>query len=161
MKKALLYITGIGLLAGAVYWYLKVQTNLLKDFTYKIIGFRIQDITMNNLAFTLKFRFNNQSSIEATIKKMYADVYVEGKNVGFITDSLGFIIPAKGSSDINLYFSITITNVISSLPDLITAFLTKKDLAFALKGNVTVKSGIVTATLPVEYDNTVKKYLSE
>lgn len=159
MKKTILYIACFSILAGTVYWYFKVQTALLKDFSYKIIGFGIQNITRNNLSFTLKFRFINQSSIEATVKKLYSDVYIEGKNVGFITESKEFIIPAKGSSDIDLYFSVQLNNVIYNLPDLIGAILTNKDLKFALKGTVTVKSGFIKTTIPIEYDNTVKKYL--
>lgn len=159
MKKTILYVAGISILAGTIYWYFKVQTALLRDFTYKIIGFRLQNITNSNLAFTLKFRFTNKSSIEATVKKLYSDVFLEGKNVGFITESKEFIIPAHGSSDIDLYFSVQLNNVAMNLPDLIGAILTKKDIAFSLKGTVTVKSGIIKTTLPIEYDNTVKKYL--
>jgi len=155
MKKAVLFIAGFGILAGAVYWYIKVQAALLKDFSYKIIGFRVQNISKTNLSFTLKFLFVNQSSIEAKVTNIYSDVFLEGKNVGFITESKEFIIPEKGSTEIELYFSLQLSGVILNLPNILEAILLKKNLQFSLKGTATVKSGFITKTLPIEYNSTV------
>lgn len=159
MKKALIITGCLGVLGYAVYRYIMVQTALLKDFSYKIIGFNIQNISRTNLAFTLKIRFINQSSIEATVSKLYSDVFVEGKNIGFIVETKSFVIPAKGSSDIDLYFSVQLKEILTNFVDLLIAVATKKDLMFSLRGTAKVSSGFITATIPINFDSSVKEYV--
>lgn len=159
MKKAALFIAGFGALGYIIYRYVKVQTSLLKDFTYKIIGVQIHSLTKNQLSFTLKIRFTNQSSIEATVSKLYSDVYLDGKNVGFITESRSFVIPANGSSDVDLYFSLQLGDVLTNLVGLVLGAVNNRDMVLSLRGMAKVSSGFITTTIPINYDTSLKKYV--
>jgi len=159
VKKTLLYVGGISILAYAIYRYIKVQTGLLQDFTYKIIGFQIQKFNKDQLSFTVKIRFTNKSSIEATVNKLYTDVFLDGKNIGYITEVRQFIIPAKGSSDIDLYFQIQPKDILVNAVDLLLGLAKNKDFILSLRGTAKVSSGFITTTIPVVYDTSLKQYL--
>lgn len=155
MKKILLFSAGIGLLGFVIYRYIVVQTALLKDFTYSIIGFQIQQMSASQVAFTLKIRFTNKSSIEATVSSLYADVLLNGNNVGYIVESKQFIIPAKASSDIDLYFAFQPQAILGSAVDLILGVFNKKSIPLSIKGTAKISSSFITTTIPIEYDTEV------
>jgi LEA14-like dessication related protein len=159
MKKILLFTAGFAALGYVIYRYVIIQTSLLKDFSYKIIGIQVHSLTKTNLAFTLKIRFTNQSSIEATVSKLYSDVYLDGKNVGFITESKSFVIPGNGSSDVDIYFSLQIGDFLQNIVGLVLGAVQNKDIILSLRGTAKVSSGFITTTIPISYDTSLKKYL--
>ena len=159
MKKALLILGSVGLLGFGLYRYFKNQADILKKFTWKISGFKIIRFNANELAIDLTFLFSSSADIEATINKLYLDLYLDGKNVGFITESKKFIIPAKGSTNIPLHISVSPQTIIKNLIDLTLGAYKNKDLRFKLSGYVNVKSGILSTTIPVEYETSIQQYL--
>lgn len=159
MKKTLLFIGGIGALGYALYKYFKIQTDLLKNFEYKIVGIKIKKITKTELPFDLKIRFISKSSIDAKVSRIYLDVFVEGSNVGYVSENKEFLIPSNGSSDIDLAFSFNPQVILKNLSNIILSGLGKKDLAFGLKGFANVKSGFISTTIPIDYQTTIKDYL--
>lgn len=158
MKKALIITAGVATIGFIIYRYIKVQTGLLKDFSYKIIGFHLYSFQKDKISFTLKIRFTNQSNIEATVRQVYSDVYIDGKLIGYIMEAKEFIIPANGSSDIDLYFSVAPQFVLTNVVGLLTGILQKKDATLTLKGNAKVTSSFITTVIPIDYSTTVKQY---
>jgi hypothetical protein len=159
MKKALLILGSVGLLGYGLYRYFKTQADILKNFTWKISGFKIIRFNANELAIDLTFLFSSSADLEATINKLYLDLYLDGKNVGFITESKKFIIPAHGSTNIPLHISVSPQIIFKNLIDLTLGAYKNKDLRFKLSGYVNVKSGILSTTIPVEYETSIKEYL--
>lgn len=162
MKK--LYIgLGIAGLAGigyALYRYFKIQTDLLMNYEYKIIGVGVKKLSLNEVTLDFKMRFFSKSDIEAEIKKVYLEVFLEGVSAGYISENKKFIIPAKGSSDIDLQYSFNPQTALGGIVQIIAGGLKKKDIAFRIKGYVDVKSGFVSTAVPVDYSSTIKNYLS-
>jgi len=160
MKKALLILGSLGLLGYGIYRYFSTQADILKNFTWKISGFKIIRFNLKELAIDVTFLFSSSADIEATINKLYLDLYLDGKNVGFITESKKFIIPAKGSTNIPLHISVNPQVIFKNIIDVTLGAFKNKDLRFRLNGYVNVKSGILSTTIPVDYETSIKEYLS-
>lgn len=158
MKKALLILGGLGLIGFAGYAYFKKQIKLLSDFRYKIVGFSIVQVSENVFSFTVKIRFISDSSIEATISKLYLDVLADGAQIGFITEIKEFIVPANGSTDIDLFFSVKPKGVLGNIIGILTGALKQKDIMLSFKGYAKISSGFISTTIPVDYTTGIKQY---
>ena len=159
MKKIALYVAGFGLLGYALYKYFKVQALKLSDYDYKVIGIKIRSITKEQIVFDVTLRFINKSEIEAKIEKVYIDMYVEDTNVGFVTETKEFVIPANGESDVMLTFYVSPQAVFKNAVSILLGAAQKKDANVRIKGYAKIKSGLIGTTIPLEYSTTVKTYL--
>lgn len=159
MKKAILIFGGISLLGFGLYRYFKKQAEILKDFTWKVTGFKLIKLTLNELSIDVSILFSSKADIEAKINKLYLDIYVQDKNVGFVEEVKSFIIPANGSTNIPLHISINPQSVFKNLFDVSLGVAKSKDLKFKLDGYANIKSGFISTTIPVVYETTIKEYL--
>lgn len=159
MKKVLLIVGGVSVLGYGLYKYFKTQADLLSAFDYKIIGINIKKFSLTNIAMDLKIRFISKSKIEAKVNTIYLDLFLEGKNVGYIRETNPFIIPANGSSDISLYISVNPQFVLKNFTDILLGISKNKDIKFATKGFASIKSGFIGATVPIDYETSLKEYL--
>mgnify|MGYP001173720804 CR=1 FL=1 len=160
MKKGLLILAGISLLGFAIYRYFKYQVNLLTQFEWKISGIKVKKFSFNQIALDLSILFTSKSDLEAKVNKIYLDLFLEGKNVGFVTEEKPFIIPAKGSHTITLYISINPQLILKNITDILLDITSKKDILFKIDGYADIKSGILSTTLPIKYETSLKSYLS-
>ena len=90
---------------------------------------------------------------------MYLDLYLDGKNVGFVSETKSFIIPAHGSTNIPLHLSVNPQSIFKNIIDVTLGVYKSKDLRFRLKGFVNLKSGILSTTIPVDYETSIQEYL--
>jgi LEA14-like dessication related protein len=157
--KIALAIAGFGLLGYGLYRYFTAQARMLLDFTYSYSGFKIKKISLNELNFDLIIRFQSKADLEAKIQKMYFDIYIQDVNVGYLIEEKPFIIPAHGSSDIPLTFSVNPQSVFKDIVGIGIGIAQMKDVKIKLDGYAKIKTGILTLTLPVKYETTIKEYL--
>jgi len=159
MKKVLLAVGGLSLLGFGLYKYFKTQADLLTKFTWKIQGFKIRKFSLQELAIDVTFLFTSVADLEAKIQKLYLDLYLEGKNVGYIMEEKEFIIPAKGSSSIPIFVSINPQAVFKNIIDFTLNIGKNKDVRFKMDGFASIKSGFISTTLPIKYETSLKEYL--
>lgn len=161
MKKGLiaLLVVTLGAVGYATYYYFQKQSQILMDYEYKIIGFKIKKFSINEIALDIQIRFISKSKIEANVKELYLDIYLEDTKVGYVTENKGFVIPANGFSDIPLAFSFNPQLVLKNIVSLVIAGSQKKDLAFSIDGYANIQSGFISTTLPIKYSSTLKAYL--
>lgn len=161
MKKVILYGAGLGLLGLTLYRYFMLQQNLLKNFTYRIVGFNFAKVTLDEITFSLRIKFMSTADLEAKIYSVFLDVYVEDKPVGYISNDKPFIVPAKGSSYIDLTFSFSPRLILRNILNVAIGGLGNKDLKFSFDGYAKVRSGWLRTTLPIKYSTTLKEYLAK
>lgn len=159
MKKALLVIGGLSLLGFTIYKYFTYQLNLLKDYEWKISGFKIKKFSISEINIDLGILFTSKADLETEVRKIYLDLFLEGKNVGYVTEQKPFIVPAKGSHNIVLDISVNPKKVITNISDIVLNIGKRKDIKFKIDGYADIKSGIFKATLPIKYETTLKEYL--
>jgi hypothetical protein len=153
---------GVALIGFGIYKYFTKQVDLLKQFEYKVINFQINTLDPNLVKGTLTFRFTSISDLEFIINKFYMDFFFNGKNIGYIEDSVlenkPNIIPANGYSDITFDFTLNPQLVITNIADIIAFATSKKDGVIGLAGFVDVKSGFLSATVPINCTCNIKDF---
>jgi hypothetical protein len=160
MKRVLLIVGGLSILGFGIYKYLKVQTDLLKQFTWSFKGFKIKTFTINEIAVELAILFKSKSNIEAKITNLYLDGFLDGKRVGYVEQTETFIIPANGSATIPIFISLNPKYVFNNIIDLSLGIAKNKDVRLTLDGYAKVESGFFKTTVPIKYDVSVKEYLT-
>jgi len=156
--KTLIIIGGVAFLGG-ILLYVRRQFKLLADYDYKIVGFRFRKLSANQVTFDVTTRIFNKSNIEATVKKIYLEIFVENSKVGFVTEEGQWQIPAKGSTDIQMKITVNPQLVLKSAASVILSAAKQKDLNFTLEGYANVSSGFLSTTLPITYADKVSAYL--
>ena len=162
MKKYLLgtaIIGGVGLIAYSIYRYFTIQAELLKNFEYKILGIKLTKFSFSAINGTLKLLFTSTADLEIEVKEFILDFYLDGERIGYLQESSQFIIPARGTTPIDLDFTINPQLIIGNALDLITFTAQKKDATFKVSGFAKVKSGFINVTLPIEYETSVREML--
>ena len=159
MKKAILVVSGLGLLGFGLYKYFKTQADLLSKFTWKISGFKIKKFSASEVSIDIVFLFTSVADLEIKVNKIYFDLYLQGKNVGFISQDTPFIVPSRGSTNIPLSISINPQYIFKNLIDVTLGIAKSKDIMFKLDGYANVKSGFISTTLPIKYETSLKEYL--
>lgn len=156
--KTLIIVGGVAFLGGLIL-YLSKQFKLLADYDYKIVGFRFRKLSANQVVFDVTTRIFNKSKIQATVKKIFLEILVEGNKVGFVTEEGQWLIPAQGSSDIQMKITVNPQLVLKSAAAVILSGVKQKDLNFTLEGYANVSSGFLSTTLPITYSDKVSAYL--
>ena len=94
--------------------------------------------------------------MEITITKFYLDVYINGDRVGSIQDTNTFIIPAKGTTDIPLQFTIDPQYVLKNIVDIVSLSTKVKDAIISFYGYGQIKSGFISGTVPIKTDCSIR-----
>jgi len=163
MKKILIgtaVLGGVSLFAYSIYRYIKIQANLLKDFSYRILDFGVEESNLQKIKGTMKVLFTSNSDIEITVLDFIVDFFVEGQKIGYIEDKGSFLVPARSSSEIGFAYTLNPQLVFSNIADLVSGALEDNDLSFEIKGFATLKSGFIKVPLEIKYETTLKEFLS-
>lgn len=162
MNRKLFYgAIGLGLLGFGLYRYFSIQAKLLKDFSYKIASIKVKKITLSEASIEFVVRFFNKSEIEATIKKLYLDILIEDKPVGFIEENRSFILPAMGSSDIPLTINFNPKIILGNVFEVFTSVIKNKDLKFQFIGYADVHSGFIKKVIKIDYKDVISSYIGK
>jgi len=162
-NKWILSIIGV-LLAGtgyAGYRYFKKQAALLEDYDITPIGVKVlrwdKNADMAILEFTV--RISNKAAIEATITKLYSDVYLNDQYVGYVNNNGNILIPGKGAADAKLQVTFAPKQVLKNLVSTIGILLNTKDVPYRLKGYARLKSSFIAFSIPFDQTRSLKKDL--
>ena len=159
--KAILAVTGVGLIAYSIYRYITIQKDLISKYTYKIKGLKFKKIQKDVVEADLIIRFSSIADLEVKVKKFYVDFYVNEILVGNFEDIEEFTILANSSVDIPVTLKFNPQLIVSNIIDLTLLSFKIKDIAFSVHGFADVSSSFVSATIPVDYSSTFKEVMSE
>ena len=160
MKKGLFIVAilgGISLVGYGLYNYFKKQVKLLKDFEWKFLNLKIQNIDLQLIKGVVTIRFASKSDLEFLVEQFVLDVYVNGEKSGYVNDVKQTLIPANGYTDIDIQFSINPQYLIKDATDILAYTLKKKDAIITLSGYVQVSSNFVSTTVPIVCNCSIQK----
>lgn len=156
--KTLIIFGGVAFLGGLAFYLIR-QFKLLAQYDYKIVNFKFGKISGNQVVVDVTTRIFNKSNIEATVNKIYLEIFVENAKVGFVRESGQWLIPAKGSSDITMRITLNPKLLLKNAVSVLVSGVKKKDLNFTLDGYANVRSGFLSTTIPITYSDKVSEYL--
>ncbi len=158
MKKGLVIggiLTGLGVFGYALYRFYKKQFELIKQFEWKILQFKLDNVSLTNINGTIVFRFKSISDIEIVVKKFILDFYVNEVYVGWVEDTglaEGQVIPANGYNDLTFNFTINPQLVFRDVTEILAFIMKQNDERIQLKGYVQIESGFVKTTVQINCD---------
>jgi LEA14-like dessication related protein len=159
--RALLVVSGIGVIGYAIYRYYLKQVDFLKDFEYKVTGLKIASITSDNISLDITTQIVNNSNVEATVKEIYLDCYLNKVKVGNVTEVKDIFVSANGYSNFSFRFSFNPKIVLGNIINIVTLSVGTKDVMFDMDGYVRIESGFVKTTIPFEYSNKLKSLIKK
>ena len=86
MRKLLLFL-GVGGLAYGIYNFYEKQVELLNYLSYKIVGIKIINTTIDNIDLEVLLEIQNDSEINLTITDYFFEIFVNGIAVGKIVNT--------------------------------------------------------------------------
>jgi LEA14-like dessication related protein len=159
--RPLLFVLGVGVIGYSLYRYYMKQLTFLQDITYQVVGVKLKSVTMSNISMDLTTRIYNASNVEATVKEMYLDVFMNGVQVGNVNEVKDILILPSKTTDVSFNFSFNPRLIGKNIKDIIALTIELKDINFELKGYIKVKSAFLTPTIPFEYQNNLKNLIKK
>jgi LEA14-like dessication related protein len=159
--RALLVLSGVGIIGYAIYRYYKKQVDFLQDFQYKVIGLKVLSVKADNVTLDITTRITNNSNVEAKVTQIYLDAFLNRVAVGSINEVKDIYVKANGSSDFSFRFSFNPKIVLGNLVNIVTLSVGTKDVMFAIDGYVKLESGFIKTTIPFAYDNNLKSLINK
>jgi LEA14-like dessication related protein len=149
----------LGIAGVAGFWYYRKQVTVLQDsLDFKIIGFRLGDLTGAVSQVFLTLRIFSKSTLDADIQEVFADVYLDNMKIGNVQNLDKFILPAKGYSDVKLIVTFSPKQILADVVKLANSYLITKDLSIKAKGYIKIKlGGMFNITVPFDYATTMKE----
>jgi LEA14-like dessication related protein len=157
--KAILVLSGLGIIGYSLYRYYTKQIDFLKDITYQVVGLKIVNIAKDNISLDITNRIYNASNVEAIVTEMYLDFYLNNVLIGNVNEAKDLLILPLKTTDITYRFTFNPQLVIKNLVSVVTFAIAAKDMTFEARGYAKVKSGFVETTIPFEYKNNLKSFL--
>jgi LEA14-like dessication related protein len=159
--KPILLISGIGVIAYAIYNYYQKQFKLLNDVQTTLVGLKIVSVSKNAVILDITSRITNISNVEATVKQMYLDCFLNGVLIGNVNEIKDISILAGKSSDIPFRFTFNPSLILGNVFNILTLAVQLKDMKFLAKGFVKVKINFATTTIPFEYQSDLKSLINK
>ncbi len=154
MKIKWLVIGGLTLALGLAGYYFYKQYQILKEFPYRPVGYRIKKVALKSVIVEVDIEVGNESELDITITGYNINTSVNGVNIGVLASKLSQFIPAKGSGIVTLSVQFDPTNVLKttfSLSNLNQIFNQKDQMVFAFTGFMSSTiSGVTVKNLPID-----------
>jgi LEA14-like dessication related protein len=158
--KPILVISGLGVIAYAIYTYYQKQVNIVKDIQYDIKSVQIADYSFQKVSLDITSRIYNASNVSATITAIYLDVFLDGVNVGNINEVKNIVILPANSSDVVVRFAFNPQTVLGNIIKFITEGAAAQDVKINLQGYVSAQMNFIQTTVPFTYDTSFKTIMN-
>lgn len=160
MKKAIIISSIVILLGAGVYFFYKRQVDALYDMGYNILGFQVNKVSETETIVNVKVRITSDSTIEAEVRDVDLDAYIDGIKCGKVYENSVIVIPAKGYSDIDIKVVANLKEIGVNGLTLLGQLWANKDAMLTLKGTARVKTAFLSFKVPVDYTESIKYLLS-
>ena len=152
-------IGGLAVMGYSIYYYFKRQTDLIKNFTYKVIGINFSTFNIGLVKGDLTVAFTNTSNIEVLITEFYVDFYFNEQYVGYLEDKTPFVIKSMQTTPVTTQFTLNPQLILGDLVNIIAFSSQYEDAKMEIVGKAKVKSGFISATINIDFSSTIKELL--
>lgn len=160
MKKAVIISSIVILLGAGVYFFYKKQIDALYDMGYRILGFEVKKVSETETIVNVRVRIKSDSTIEAEIKDLDLDAYIDGIKSGKVYENSVIVIPAKGYSDIDIKVVANLKEIGVNGLTLLGQLWANKDAMLTLRGTARIKTAFLSFKVPIDYTESIKYLLS-
>lgn len=101
MRKRLLGIGLLGILAGGTWWLIK-QARLIFDYDISIINYRIQRLTLSQVIISFLLEVKNKAEIDIIIRGYDIDISLDTVLVSKLKYNVPQLIPSESTGDLTL-----------------------------------------------------------
>jgi LEA14-like dessication related protein len=159
--KPILILSGIGIIAYAIYNYYQKQVSIVKDIQYDITNVQIADYSLEKVSLDITSKIYNASNVSATIKLIYLDVFIDNVRVGNINEVKDIVILPTNGSEVTVRFSFNPQIVLGNIFTFITQGANAKDIKISLQGYVAAEINFIQTTVPFQYDTSFKTIMNK
>lgn len=159
--KPILFLSGVGIIGYALYRYYIKQIDFLRNITYQIKSIRIRSITENAVSVDVSALIYNASNVEAVVKEMYLDVFINDIKVANVNEVKDIKILPTQSSVVDFNFTFNPRRVAQNLVSLLLSTATSKNAKLNMDGYVKVKSSFIATTIPFAYENNLSNLIKK
>lgn len=157
--RALLIAAGIGGIGYGLYRFYDAQVKFLKNIQYNIEFIKVLQLSAELVSLEITLRVYNYSNIEATVKELYLDFFVNDVLVGNIQEAKDMLILPGKYTDVSFTFNFNPQKAFKNILNIISIATSLKDVKFVATGFVKIKSSFITKTLPYSYETTFKEFI--
>lgn len=157
--KKILALSVLVLAGGGTWAYIARQRKLLANYKKDLINIQFVNISPDLITVRFTMRFTNTSDIEATIKQLNAEVYINDVYIGYTTITAQTLVPAKGMADLPFEVTFSPKLIYKNIISLVLAAAAFKDMPFRISGSAKLKSGFIPVSIPFEYASTFKQFI--
>lgn len=150
-------VAGAGTGAFFLAKYIARQKVLAQDYEADVIAIRSSPLNADLMTLEFTLRLHNKSDIEATVKNLYADVYLNNSIVGNVMNNGQFVIPAKGYSDAKINVNIAPKQILRNAVSALLNLANIQDIPYSVKGYLKIKSGFIGAQVPFTYNGSLRQ----
>jgi LEA14-like dessication related protein len=152
-------VGGITAIGVALYRYYMKQIDFLKDIKYSVTGIKVIAITKENISLEITAQIYNASNVEAVIKEINLDVFVNGIKTGEVKEVKDMIVYPNNYSFFSFNFSFNPKVIGENILNILTLSVSLRDVVLNLKGDVKIQSSFVKANLPFEWSSNLSKFI--
>lgn len=161
-KQKIILFGSITLLAGVAYYFYK-QAKKAYDFCYKIKKVKINKLNRAFTSIDLTFDFQNKSKLEFMVTKQDFDVLINDTLVSKIQSTQPFALRPETWSPLTTTINFNPDEVFKNVKSIefLKNMLGGTDkIKIKVVGKIGVKSGVISATIPLDITYTLKELLT-
>jgi LEA14-like dessication related protein len=154
-------IVGLGLLGvGGIIYYYQWQIKQLSNLTYQVTTISIGQLSASQTTINFNLRITSGSTLDAQVTGLSIDVYLNGQQVGTLTNTQPFVIPAMDYSDAPLSITVNPGQLLTDFETLLMNLAGGQDLPVVLNGFVNIKEAFLSFSIPFTVTTSVKQILN-
>lgn len=164
--KTILWVAGTAVVITGAVLYVRNQAVKITESDVQVTGIRLISFEKNVITLEVTIVATNNSSVTATLQEIYMDVLLQNKKVGvvqFTADTSskdpainGFIAAKSKTAPIPILVNVNVEEIAGNIFGMLFGTVQSKNIVVQLDGYATIKKGMVSVNIPINYTEEIK-----
>jgi LEA14-like dessication related protein len=160
MKKVIIIGAIVAIVGGGLYYFYKQQYSQVTNLDFKFLKVSLGKLAATDTILNISLMVTSNSTLEAKVTDLNLEVYINDKKVGNVSELSPIILPAKGSSVVDLKVAINPLQTGMDILDVAASYFKEKNAVVRINGYGKVKTAFIETSVPFTYDTTLKELIS-